>query len=297
MGSEPIIGVCVRLARVSSSHLHVAVVGHVEWVQFARVEHVPCAGEVVHASDPFEEPAGGGAVAAVQLARLAGSATLVTELGDDDYGQRSVARLSELGVDVRASLVAAPSRRAVTLVDDQGERTITTFGPRLEPRGQDAQDRWGTLEGIDATYFTAGDLAELRIARSLSRVLVASPRARQALGHGVALDALVLSGDDDIELRAASHALEEAELVVWTEGERGGRYRHRDGETGRWAAVAPPGERADSYGCGDSFAAGLTYGLGAGLALPDALALAARCGAVCLTGRGPYERQLSGREL
>jgi ribokinase len=287
----------VRLARVSSSHLHVAVVGHVEWVQFARVEHVPCAGEVVHASDPFEEPAGGGAVAAVQLARLAGSATLVTELGDDDYGQRSVARLSELGVDVRASLVAAPSRRAVTLVDDQGERTITTFGPRLEPRGQDAQDRWGTLEGIDATYFTAGDLAELRIARSLSRVLVASPRARQALGHGVALDALVLSGDDEIELRAASHALEEAELVVWTEGERGGRYRHRDGETGRWAAVAPPGERADSYGCGDSFAAGLTYGLGAGLALPDALALAARCGAVCLTGRGPYERQLSGREL
>jgi len=275
----------------------VAVVGHVEWVQFARVEHVPCAGEVVHASDPFEEPAGGGAVAAVQLARLAGSATLVTELGDDDYGQRSVARLSELGVDVRASLVAAPSRRAVTLVDDQGERTITTFGPRLEPRGQDAQDRWGTLEGIDATYFTAGDLAELRIARSLSRVLVASPRARQALGHGVALDALVLSGDDEIELRAASHALEEAELVVWTEGERGGRYRHRDGETGRWAAVAPPGERADSYGCGDSFAAGLTYGLGAGLALPDALALAARCGAVCLTGRGPYERQLSGREL
>ncbi|MGA2452580.1 MAG: PfkB family carbohydrate kinase [Solirubrobacteraceae bacterium] len=282
---------------MSSSHLHVAVVGHVEWVQFARVEHVPCAGEVVHASDPFEEPAGGGAVAAVQLARLAGSATLVTELGDDDYGQRSVARLSELGVDVRASLVAAPSRRAVTLVDDQGERTITTFGPRLEPRGQDAQDRWGTLEGIDATYFTAGDLAELRIARSLSRVLVASPRARQALGHGVALDALVLSGDDEIELRAASHALEEAELVVWTEGERGGRYRHRDGETGRWAAVAPPGERADSYGCGDSFAAGLTYGLGAGLALPDALALAARCGAVCLTGRGPYERQLSGREL
>ena len=54
-----------------------------------------------------------------------------------------------------------------------------------------------------------------------------------------------------------------------------------------------PGAPVDSYGCGDSFAAGLTYGLGAGMALPDALALAARCGAVCLTGRGPYERQLT----
>jgi hypothetical protein len=53
--------------------LRVAVVGHVEWVRFARVSHIPHAGEIVHARDPFEEPAGGGAVAAVQLARLAGA--------------------------------------------------------------------------------------------------------------------------------------------------------------------------------------------------------------------------------
>jgi ribokinase len=274
-----------------------AVVGHVEWVQFARVAHVPCAGEVVHARDPFEEPAGGGAVAAVQLTRLAGEALLVTALGDDDHGRRSVARLSELGVDVRASFEDAPTRRAVTLVDEAGERTITTFGARLEPLGGRAQERPVTLEQIDALYFTAGDEAQLRLARSRSRVLVASPRARGALGHGVRLDALVLSGDDEIELRAALPALEEADVVVWTEGERGGRYRRREGEAGRFAAAAVPGPRADSYGCGDSFAAGLTYGLGAGLELADALALAARCGAVCLTGHGPYERQLSRTEL
>jgi ribokinase len=275
----------------------VAVVGHVEWVQFARVSHVPCAGEVVHASDPFEEPAGGGAVAAVQLARLAGAAALVTALGGDDHGRRSVARLTELGVDVRASFVDVPSRRAVTLVDDAGERTITTFGPRLEPRAIEGRERWRSLEGIDALYFTAGDEAELRVARERARVLVASPRALDALGHGVALDALVMSGDDEIELRAAPPALEEAELVVWTEGEHGGRYRRRDGETGRWAAARPPGERVDSYGCGDSFAAGLTYGLGVGLDVAAALVLAARCGAACLTGRGPYGRQLTADEL
>lgn len=50
---------------------------------------------------------------------------------------------------------------------------------------------------------------------------------------------------------------------------------------------------ADSYGCGDSFAAGLTYGLGAGMPVEEALELAARCGATCLTGRGPYERELT----
>jgi ribokinase len=285
---------CVRLARVSADGLRVAVVGHVEWVHFARVSHVPSAGEVVHARDPFDEPAGGGAVAAVQLARLAGTASLVTVLGDDEHGLRSAARLRELGVDVLASVVRDPTRRAVTLVDDAGERTITTFGPRLEPRGGEAPGRW---QQLDALYFTAGDEAELREARARSRVLVASPRAHAALGRGVELDALVLSGSDEIELREAAPALAEAELVVWTEGERGGRYRRRDGETGRWVAAQPPGARADSYGCGDSFAAGLTYGLGAGLALADALTLAARCGAVCLTGRGPYERQLTGAEL
>jgi ribokinase len=275
----------------------VAVVGHVEWVQFARVEHVPRAGEVVHASDPFEEPAGGGAVAAVQLARLAGGSVLLTVLGDDEQGRASSERLRELGVDVRAAIVDAPTRRAVTLLDARGERTITTFGPRLEPRGEDAAALWRGLGGVDALYFTAGDEPALRAARDAARVLVASPRAGDALGHGVPLDALVLSADDEIERRELARAEEEAELVAHTEGERGGSYRTRAGVSGRWSAVAPPGEPVDSYGCGDSFAAGLAYGLGAGLIVERALELAARCGAACLAGRGPYGRQLSGGEL
>jgi len=275
----------------------VAVVGHVEWVQFARVAHVPCAGEVVHACDPFEEPAGGGAVAAVQLSRLAGTAALVTALGADEHGRRSVARLGELGVEVCARLVQAPTRRAVTLVDAAGERTITTFGPRLEPLGGDGGTRWAALAGTDAVYFTAGDEAALCAAREAARVLVASPRARDALGNGIPVDALVLSADDEIERGELDRAQDEAALVVFTEGARGGSYLEGSGAGGRWAAARPPGEPVDSYGCGDSFAAGLTYGLGAGLGTADALALAARCGAMCLTGRGPYERQLSARDL
>ncbi len=266
-------------------------VGHVEWVQFARVGQVPRAGDVVHAHDDFEEPAGGGSVAAVQLTRLAGGALFLTALGSDEAGRRSRTRLEQLGVDVHAAARAEPTRRAVTLVDDRRERTITTFGPRPEPLGRDAELPWGELAQFDAVYFTAGDLDALHAARA-ARVLVANPRALDALGHGVPLDALVLSHKDTVELEAAKRAEGEAELVVLTEGDRGGSYRTRGGESGRWSAVPPPGEPVDSYGCGDSFAAGLTYGLGAGLSVPEALALAARCGAVCLTGRGPYERQL-----
>jgi ribokinase len=53
----------------------------------------------------------------------------------------------------------------------------------------------------------------------------------------------------------------------------------------------------DAYGCGDSFAAGFTYGLGAGMSLEDALQLGARCGAACLAGRGPYTAQLTAADL
>jgi ribokinase len=275
----------------------VAVVGHVEWVQFARVSNVPRAGEVVHASEPFEEPAGGGAVAAVQLARLAGESVLITALGDDEYGRRSVARLSSLGVDVQSTFESVPTRRAVTLVDADGERTITTFGPRLEPLGTAEGALWAALGARDAIYFTAGDERALRLARRSARVLVASPRARHALGRGVPLDALVLGAKDEIERGELAGVEDEAALVVFTEGERGGSFRERSGASGRFVAATPPGEPVDSYGCGDSFAAGLTYGLGAGLDVAAALALAARCGASCLTGRGPYEHQLTGRDL
>jgi ribokinase len=243
----------------------------------------------------FEEPAGGGAVAAVQLARLAGVSLLVTALGDDDLAARSVRRLSELGVEVCAATRTAPTRRAATLTDDAGERTIVTFGERLEPAISDTELPWQRLAEMDAVYFTAGDEGALRAARA-ARVLVASPRARAALGHGVPLDALVLSEDDEIERRAAERAEGEARLVLMTRGERGGTYRKRDGTTATWGAAAPPGPLADSYGCGDSFAAGFAYGLAAGAGIEQALTLAARCGAVCATGSGPYERQLTAQE-
>jgi ribokinase len=276
--------------------LRVAAVGHIEWVQFAGVEHVPRAGEVVHAREVFEEPAGGGAVAAVQLARLAGHSLLLTALGEDELAQRSVARLRELGVEVCAARRAAPTRGALTLTDEAGERTITTLGERLEPLLSDTELPWGRLAEMDAVYFTAGDEGALRAARG-ANVLVASPRARGAIGHGIALDALVGSEDDEIERRAGENARGEAEVEVWTRGERGGTYRTRDGRSGSWDATPPPRPVLDAYGCGDSFAAGFAYGLADGMSLDQALKFAARAGAVCTTGRGPYGRQLTAREV
>jgi ribokinase len=144
-------------------------------------------------------------------------------------------------------------------------------------------------------YFTAGDAAAARAARA-ARLLVASPRALDALSaSGVQVDVLVASGTDPGEA-AAAHELA-PRLLVLTAGAGGGSWRGADGPEGSWDAVAPPGPPVDAYGCGDSFAAGLTYGLAADLGLAAALAIGARCGAWCLAGRGPYGRQLTATEL
>ena len=87
-----------------------AVVGHVEWIEFGRVDHVPAPGEIVHVSETWQEPGGGGAVAAVQLAKLNGSSTFYTLLGDDELGRRAQAELTEHGVQVEAEFVSRPTR-------------------------------------------------------------------------------------------------------------------------------------------------------------------------------------------
>ncbi|HEY4830665.1 MAG TPA: PfkB family carbohydrate kinase, partial [Solirubrobacteraceae bacterium] len=55
---------------------------------------------------------------------------------------------------------------------------------------------------------------------------------------------------------------------------------------GRWNAVPLPGEPHDSYGCGDSFAAAFTLGLGRGDSIDEAAVLGARAGALALTRVG-----------
>jgi ribokinase len=271
--------------------MRAAVVGHVEWIEFGRVDHMPAPGEIVHVSDSWQEPGGGGAVAAVQLAKLAGDATLYVALGDDEIGHRAKRELEALGVRVEAVFRPEPQRRAFVHVDAAGERTITVIGDRLGPRAEDPLP-WGELAETDALYFTAGDAGAARAARA-ARTLVASARGLETLAvAGVELDALLASGKDPGERYAPGDLEPPPRLVVRTAGADGGEYETHEGERGRWGATPLPGPVSDLYGCGDSFAAGVTYGLGAGMPIGEALELGARCGAACATGRGPYAGQL-----
>jgi ribokinase len=252
------------------------VVGHNEWTEFVLVDALPGAGEIAHGSSAWAGPAGGGSVMAVQLARLAGECDYFTAFGDDELGRCSAVELGELGVTVHPQWFGS-TRRAFTLVEPSGERTITTIGPKLRPRGS------LPLEGYDAIFFVAGEPEALRSARA-ARFLAATPREVPTLVEGaVRLDLLVGSGTDPGERYDGGL---DVDLVVRTEGARGGWV----GEL-RYEAAPLSSPAVDAYGAGDTFGATLCFALARGDELDDALAFAAREAAAVVGVRGPYRER------
>ena len=258
----------------------VAVLGHVEWVDFVGVDRYPARGEVVDARRDSVGAGGGGAVAAAVLADHGAEVDFFCALGRDANGEAAAAELRGRGVGLQVAWRDQPTRRVVTLLEQGGERTIVTIGERLAPAGEDELD-WDRLAGASGVYVTAGDAGAVRRARQAG-VLVATPRARDGLAAGdSAIDALVFSAGDGDECRWAQQMEARTGLMVATESSRGGRWW--GSSEGRWAAAELSGAPCDDYGCGDSFAAGFMYGLAQDRPVAEAARIGAEWGARALT--------------
>jgi ribokinase len=264
--------------------VRIAVIGHLEWVEFLRLSHVPAPGAIVHTRSLLHVPAGGGGVAAVQLARWLGSCRFYTALGDDELGRRAEADLTARGVEV-CCVFRGTQRRAITLVDDQRERTILVIGERHVPHATDPLP-WDELAKFDAVYITGGDAGAVRAARAAPIVVATSrivPLLREA---AIPLDAIIGSAADPGE-RYDGEIVPPPRMIVRTEGARGGSYeiagtRHR--------YDSPPTEvTGDTYGAGDTFAAALTLALAQRTAPAEAMREAAARAIEVLRVTGPYQ--------
>ena len=207
------------------------------------MERVPQPGDIVQAREVWAEPAGGGGVAAVEPARLAGGATLLTALGADEIGRRAAADLERLGLDLQAAWRDEPQRRAFTYVDDEGNGRSRS-SPRSCGRAREDPLPWSRLSGFDAIYFTGGDAQAVREARR-ARVLVATARELTTLmDAGVELDALVRSQGDESEeyARGARPRATPRRGHGWERGRRV-RARRRDEGALRGRAASRPAGR------------------------------------------------------
>jgi len=265
--------------------LRMGVVGHVEWVEFLEVDQLPRPGAIGHALRNLQEPAGGGAVVAVQMARLLQNRVqFFTALGRDSVGEACVKRLDDLGLEVHVSWREVTTRRGLSLVDSEGDRAITVIGDRLTPSLEDDLP-WEALGECDGLFVTAADAQLLKACRSAA-VLAATPRVGMPVlkQAGICLDALIGSGLDPSECVDLGQLNPAPHTLIRTEGAAGGFSL----PGGRYDPAPLPAPLVESYGCGDSFAAGVVTGLAARWSTARAIALGAECGAACATRFGPY---------
>ena len=261
----------------------VVIIGHVEWVTHAQ-GHLPGRGRIADLHDPWCEPAGGGGVAAVAAARLGAHVTLLTALGDDLTAAESRRLLEDRGVSVIAARASGPQTPVLTIIETGGERTIMVVGARMQAR---ASDLTGTdlLASADAVYYTGEDPELLRVAREARHLVVSGRRLADVAAAGIIVDVIVASANDPDESPAALPRALAPGAVVMTDGAAGGSIESH-GSVRRYAPALQAAPIVDSYGCGDSFAAGLTAGLARGLGIDDAVAVGAAAGGLCATWRG-----------
>ena len=268
-------------------NLKFAVIGHIEWINFIKVDQLPKPGLISHSKKFLECPAGGGTVIAKRLCELTDSEVhFFTALGDDFYGNQSLNILEEMGIILHVAWRDKPTRKGFSIIDSEGERSITIIGDRLAPKNIDNLD-WSILNDMDGIFITATDKEILKKSR-VAKTLCTTPRVGLNIINesGIFLDGLIGSNLDPGEVFSLNELRLKPRFAIKTEGENGGIVF----PGGRYKAIKNKNNKVDSYGCGDSFAAGILYGLSSKWDIEESLNLAKIMGRNCSEHFGPYKK-------
>ena len=77
-----------------------------------------------------------------------------------------------MGIKLHVAWRDKPTRKGFSVIDSNGERSITIIGDRLSPNHNDDLD-WATLNDMDGVFITAGDkelFKRSRVAKTLSLI-------------------------------------------------------------------------------------------------------------------------------
>ena len=270
---------------LKKGNLKFAVIGHIEWINFIEVDQLPKPGLISHSKKSIEYPAGGGSVIAKRLRELTNSDVhFFTALGNDFYGKQCLNILENMGIKLHVAWCDKPTRKGFSLIDSEGERSITIIGDRLAPTHKDNLD-WSILNEMDGVFITAADMQIFKKSR-IAKTLCSTPRVGLNIINEskIFLDGLIGSNLDPGEAFSLTELSLKPKFVIKTEGENGGILF----PGGRYNAFENIKDKVDSYGCGDSFAAGILYGLASKWSIEESLNLAKILGRNCSEHFGPY---------
>ena len=161
---------------------------------------------------------------------------------------------------------------------------LKLFGERLAPTHKDKLE-CNILKKMDGIFITGDDSEIFKMARSAS-ILCTTPRVGLNIinNSNVLLDGLIGSNLDPGEVFSFSELSLKPKYTIKTEGEKGGILF----PGGRYKALKNKKLKVDSYGCGDSFAAGILYGMASKWDIDKSLNLAKVMGRDTSEFFGPY---------
>ena len=280
----------------------VAVVGSCNVDLVAYSSRIPGPGETV-IGDRFAMGFGGkGANQAVMAARLGAAVWMVGRVGEDSYGEMTLANFAAQGVEtahlarVRGSSGVAP----IWVEPDGTNRIIVIAGANDALTPDAAAAAIDTLDRVDVV------LGQLEIPQAATAAAFNAAVARGAVtilnpAPAAALDLLLLAATDwlipnEIEFEALSGgdpptdgkmlalAARTGRRLVVTLGAAGAALVTAEGRVERVAVDAV--KALDSTGAGDAFVGAFGYGLAAGLPELAAVRLGVRCASDSVTRPG-----------
>ncbi|GGL70502.1 ribokinase [Streptomyces fumigatiscleroticus] len=279
------------------------------------VERRPGAGETVLGSDLAVHPGGKGANQAVAAARLGARTALLARVGDDPHGRLLLDSQRAAGVDTAGVLVGgAPTGVALITVDPSGDNSIVVSpgaNGRLTP--EDVRAATGLLHrsNVVSTQLEIPLETVVEVVRSLSPAsrFVLNPSPPRPLPPEVlaACDPLIVNEHEARVILGDARAGDRPEdwagllltkgprSVVVTLGAEGALVASAAEGVSRVPSVRV--DAVDTTGAGDAFTAALAWKLGAGSALREAAAYAARVGAAAVTKEGAQASYPTAREV
>lgn len=279
--------------------MKIAVVGSYGAGLTMRVPKAPAAGETVSGGAFAPGPGGKGSNQAVAAARLGAEVTLLTAVGDDDFGRAARELWRAEGVGAAQVLTSeAPTMVGFILVEPSGENRIAIAPGALDELDAAAVERFrAEIAAADILVVSMeipeeAVVAALRLGRETGTRTLLNPAPARPLPEECwplidvitpnQTEAPVLLGLDP------RHGLGDEELVrvlrertggvaVLTRGGEGALVAEASGVT----TVAPYRASAvvDTTGAGDSFTAAFAVALAEGLPVARAAGFAAAAGA------------------
>ena len=272
----------------------IAVVGSTMIDLIAYPPRVPAAGETIQGGD-FQLGFGGKGANQAVMARLLGAdVAMVNALGDDVFGEMTIANFASFGIDgTHLGRVPGPSGVASIWVEPDGTNRIICVAGANDAMIPDDAAR--AVADLAPLALVIGQFevpqpvttAAFAAARSVGAATVLNPAPAMEMDaallsvsdwvipNEVEFARLASASTDATDEEIAAFARRTGTRVVVTLGARGAALLGQDGSVHRIPAAAV--EAFDTTGAGDAFVGAFAYGLARGLGEIEAVRLGVRC--------------------